>query len=75
MIESGKSETRYEYLEIRASKPGNARTLVVAPPISPLASKIRTLLPARARYAAATKPLWPAPIMVTSQSEAFIREC
>ena len=68
MIESGKSETRYEYREIRASNPGNARTLVVAPPISPFASKTRTFLPAFARYAAATKPLWPAPIIVTSQS-------
>ncbi|CAB4810250.1 unannotated protein [freshwater metagenome] len=48
-IWSGNKDTKYEYLERFASKSGNARTLVDAPPSSDLASRIKVFLLDRAK--------------------------
>ena len=62
----GSSDTRYEYLLTRAPIPGNTSAETAAPPTDELASKTSTEYPDRARYAAVTKPLWPAPTTMQS---------
>src|ERR1043166_6749025 len=64
-IISGRSrETTYEQTE--NLKPGNTSSVTAAPPSTYRRSSTSTRLPARARYAAFTRPLWPPPITMTS---------
>src|SRR5579883_2829510 len=62
---SGRSRlTTYAHGDI--VKPGNGSSSVQAPPTRSRCSSTSTFLPARAKYPAATRPLWPAPIMIAS---------
>src|SRR5918996_418422 len=62
---SGRSRlTTYENTEKR--KPGNTSSVIAAPPTRSRRSSTITLRPARARYAAQTRPLCPPPIIATS---------
>src|SRR6266851_10065496 len=47
--------------------PGKVSSIVQAPPTRVRASSTSTRFPARARYAAQARPLWPAPAITTSQ--------
>src|SRR5262249_25589273 len=49
--------------------PGKTSSVTAAPPSTCLRSQTRTLFPARARYAAFTRPLCPPPITTTSYLE------
>src|SRR5687767_7133668 len=63
---SGRSRlTTYENTEKR--KPGNTSSVIAAPPTCSRRSNTSTLLPARARYAAQTRPLCPPPMMMASR--------
>src|SRR6266849_8520552 len=67
---SGRSrETTYEHTENR--KPGNTSSVTAAPPRTWRRSSTSTIRPARARYAAAVRPLCPPPITIASY---FIRD-
>src|SRR6266849_7208833 len=64
-IISGRSrETTYEQTE--NLNPGNTSSVTHAPPSTCRRSSTSTRLPARARYAALTRPLWPPPMTMTS---------
>src|ERR1700691_3573535 len=47
--------------------PGKGSSMVQAPPTRARLSSTSTRLPARARYTAQARPLWPAPTTTTSQ--------
>src|SRR6202021_2495620 len=64
IISGRSSETTYEKTE--NLNPGIISSVTAAPPRTYLRSSTRTFLPACARYAAFTKPLWPPPITMTS---------
>ena len=66
MMRRGSRLTRYEYRDSRASTPSKACADTAAPPTWSRRSSTRTRRPARARYAAATRPLCPPPTMTTS---------
>src|SRR4051794_14867113 len=51
-----------------ARTPGHSSSVTQAPPTMSRRSKHSTVSPARARYAAATRPLWPAPMTATSST-------
>ena len=62
---SGRSRlTTYEKTE--NLKPGTISSVTAAPPTSGRRSSTTTFRPARARYAAATRPLCPPPMMIAS---------
>src|SRR5712691_3824768 len=69
MISGRNSETTYEQTEKR--KPGNTSSVTAAPPRTWRRSSTSTIRPARARYAAAVRPLCPPPITMASY---FIRD-
>src|SRR5678815_3742951 len=48
-------------------KPGNTSSVMAAPPTRSRRSSTTTLRPARARYAAHTRPLCPPPMMMASK--------
>src|SRR6185437_7322954 len=56
----------FTYDAVETLKPGQISSDTQAPPTSSRRSSTSTVRPARARYAAATRPLWPAPMMITS---------
>ena len=56
--------TTYEKTE--NLKPGKTSSVTAAPPTRGRRSSTSTLRPARARYAAATSALWPAPTSTAS---------
>src|SRR5688500_7565110 len=65
-MNSGRSRlTTYENTEKR--KPGNTSSVIAAPPTCSRRSSTSTLRPARARYAAQTRPLCPPPMMMASR--------
>ena len=64
MISGRNNDTTYEHTE--NWKPGTISSVTAAPPTTCRRSSTSTLRPARARYAAATSPLWPAPITMAS---------
>ena len=64
MICGRSSETTYEQTEMW--KPGNTSSVTAAPPSTCRRSSTSTRRPARARYAACVRPLWPPPITITS---------
>src|SRR5688500_99527 len=67
---SGRSRlTTSENTEKR--KPGNTSSVIAAPPTRSRRSSTSTFLPARARYAAHTRPLCPPPITITSVLATF----
>src|SRR6185312_2576333 len=66
MMRSGSRLTKYEYRDNLASTPENASADTAAPPTWSRRSSRVTVLPAWARYAAATRPLCPPPTMTTS---------
>src|SRR6266446_10645995 len=64
MISGRSSDTTYEHTE--NLKPGKTSSVTAAPPSTCRRSSTSTRLPARARYAALTTPLWPPPMTMTS---------
>src|SRR5437762_7001283 len=70
MISGRNSDTTYEQTE--NLKPGKTSSVTAAPPSTCLRSSTRTFLPARARYAAFTRPLCPPPITTASYLELMI---
>src|SRR5262245_55695469 len=64
MITGRSRDTTYEDTE--DLKPGKASSVTAAPPTRWRRSRTSTLRPARARYAAAVKPLWPPPMTTAS---------
>src|SRR5207248_7382509 len=64
MISGRSSETTYEQTE--NLKPGKISSVTAAPPRTWRRSRTTTFLPAFARYAALTRPLWPPPMTITS---------
>ena len=64
MISGRSSDTTYEQTEYL--KPGKISSVTAAPPSTCRRSSTSTRLPARARYAALTRPLWPPPMTMTS---------
>src|SRR5688572_1702342 len=68
MISGRRRLTTYENTEKR--KPGKTSSLRAAPPMISSFSSTSTRLPARARYAAHTRPLCPPPTTIASQREA-----
>ena len=64
MISGRSRETTYEQTE--NLKPGKTSSVTAAPPSTYRRSSTSTRLPARARYAAFTRPLWPPPMTMTS---------
>src|SRR3954471_13368647 len=54
-----------------ARTPGHSSSVTQAPPTMSRRSKTSTDSPARARYAAATSPLWPAPTTTASGTRPF----
>src|SRR5687768_9384126 len=64
MISGRSSDTTYEQTE--NLKPGKTSSVTAAPPSTWRRSRTSTLRPARARYAAAVRPLWPPPMITTS---------
>src|SRR5262245_28928062 len=68
MISGLSSETTYEQTE--NLNPLKTSSVTAAPPRTCRRSSTSTLRPARARYAAAVRPLWPPPITMTSYSPA-----
>ena len=64
MISGRSSETTYEQTEKR--KPGKTSSVTAAPPSTWRRSSTSTFRPARARYAAFTRPLWPPPTTIAS---------
>ena len=64
MISGRSSETTYEKTENR--KPGKTSSVTAAPPSTWRFSSTTVFSPARARYAALTRPLWPPPITIAS---------
>src|SRR5215471_15011807 len=64
MISGRSSDTTYEQTE--NLKPGNTSSVTAAPPSTWRRSSTSTLRPARARYAAAVRPLWPPPMTIAS---------
>src|SRR6185369_14032236 len=64
MISGLSSETTYEQTE--NLNPGKTSSVTAAPPSTCRRSRTSTFLPARARYAALTRPLCPPPITTTS---------
>src|SRR6478672_5672315 len=67
---SGRSRlTTYENTE--NLKPGTISSVTAAPPTRGRRSSTTTRLPARARYAAATRPLWPPPTTMASYELGF----
>src|SRR5439155_22486618 len=69
MISGRSSDTTSEHTEKR--KPGNTSSVTAAPPSTCRRSTTSTFRPARARYAAAVRPLCPPPITIASY---FIRD-
>ena len=67
-MRAGSRLTRYEYRDSRASTPSKICDDTAAPPTCCSRSSSRTRRPARARYAAATRPLCPPPTMTASTS-------
>src|ERR1700677_2684049 len=63
-MRSCKKLVRYAAVETRY--PGQTSSVTAQPPTNPRRSSTRTLRPARARYAAATSPLWPPPTTTAS---------
>src|SRR5436190_22144146 len=68
MTRSSSSPTTYAQGLITYRSSANGRSSVHAPPRRSRRSSTSTLRPARARYAAAVRPLWPPPITIASQS-------
>src|SRR6185503_3344601 len=66
MISGRRSDRVYAPGDART--PGHSSSVTQAPPTTSRRSKHSTANPARARYAAATRPLWPAPITATSST-------
>src|SRR6266511_2301358 len=66
MISGRSSESVYAPGEART--PGHSSSVTHAPPTMSRRSKTSTSSPARARYAAATRPLWPAPMTTASST-------
>src|SRR6185503_19788463 len=66
-ISGRKSDSVYAAGDART--PGYSSSVTQAPPTMSRRSKHSTVSPARARYAAATRPLWPAPITATSSTQ------
>ena len=64
MISGRSSETTYDATLNR--KPGTISSVTAAPPSTSRRSRTTTRMPARARYAAVTRPLWPPPMMMAS---------
>src|SRR6266705_1901873 len=64
MISGRSRETTYEQTE--NLNPGKTSSVTHAPPSTCRRSSTSTRLPARARYAAVTRPLWPPPITIAS---------
>src|SRR6476661_6853467 len=64
MISGRRSDTTYEQTEYL--NPGLISSVTAAPPRTCRRSSTSTFRPARARYAALTRPLWPPPITMTS---------
>src|SRR5262249_26744534 len=64
MISGRSSDTTYEQTE--NLKPGKTSSVTAAPPSTCRRSRTTTLRPARARYAAAVRPLCPPPITTAS---------
>ena len=64
MISGRSSETTYEQTE--NLKPGKTSSVTAAPPRTWRRSSTSTFLPARARYAAVVRPLWPPPMTTAS---------
>src|SRR5437588_1199077 len=64
MISGRRRETTYEQTE--NLKPGKISSVTAAPPSTCRRSSTSTRLPARARYAALTRPLWPPPMTIQS---------
>ena len=62
-------KVRWSQLQMLTVAPANC-SLAAVPPTSDRASTSRVDMPARARYAAVTRPLWPAPITTASKSAA-----
>jgi hypothetical protein len=50
---------------------GHGASVAAAPPVLCLASSTTVRAPALARYAPATRPLWPPPITIASQVAAM----
>src|SRR5689334_16545798 len=69
MISGRNSETTYEQTE--NLKPGKTSSVTAAPPTRWRFSSTTTRRPARARYAALVRPLWPAPITITSYDDGM----
>src|ERR1035438_4148270 len=57
------------YEVVDARQPGAICSVTQHPPTMSRRSRTRVEYPARARYAAAVSPLWPAPIMTASYFE------
>ena len=64
MISGRSSDTTYEATLNR--NPGKTSSVTAAPPTRCRRSRTRASRPARARYAAAVRPLWPPPTMTAS---------
>src|SRR6185312_14312705 len=62
---SGRSRL-FTYAAVETLKPGQISSVTHAPPTTSRRSSTSTRRPARARYAAVTRPLCPAPMMITS---------
>src|SRR3954454_16950271 len=69
MMRSRSSDSVYAPGDART--PGHSSSVTHAPPTISRRSKTSTDRPARARYAAATSPLWPAPTTTASGTRPF----
>src|SRR3954454_5936485 len=67
MMRSRSSDSVYAPGDART--PGHSSSVTHAPPTISRRSKTSTDIPARARYAAATSPLWPAPTTTASGTD------
>src|SRR2546428_9999376 len=61
-----------EYASRENLTPGKTSSVMQAPPTIGRRSRTRTFSPAFARYAAETRPLWPAPTMRASQAATTV---
>src|SRR3954447_17867643 len=64
MISGRNRDTTYEHTE--NLNPGKTSSVTAAPPRTWRRSRTTTFFPARARYAAVVRPLWPPPITIAS---------